>query len=347
MTSWPAVLGPLTRREQLPEADVRWAMTEIMSGAATPAQVSAFVVALRMRGETPADIAALVDVMLDFAVRIDARGPAIDTCGTGGDGAHTVNISTMAAVLIASHGVRVVKHGNRAASSKCGSADVLEALGVKIDLTPERTQAVFDELGLTFCFAPTFHPALRHAGPTRREIGIPTVFNFLGPLANPAQPQAQIVGVADAAKAPLIADVLRLRGTKAIVLRGNDGLDEASIFAPTTCWATWLDGEFTIAPSDLGIATHPANALAGGDAAFNADVARRLLGGDVQGAMTPIADAVALNAAIALVAWNAATGAPASDVPQALTTAFATMRAQLASGAAGATLAAWVAATQH
>ena len=144
MTTWPAVLGPLTRREQLPEADIRWAMTEIMSGAATPAQVSAFVVSLRMRGETAADIAALVDVMLDFAVRIDADGPALDTCGTGGDGAHTVNISTMAAILLASHGVRVVKHGNRAASSKCGSADVLEALGVRIDLTPEQTQSVFD-----------------------------------------------------------------------------------------------------------------------------------------------------------------------------------------------------------
>jgi len=346
VTTWPAVLGPLTRREQLPEADIRWAMTEIMSGAATPAQVSAFVVSLRMRGETAADIAALVDVMLDFAVRIDADGPALDTCGTGGDGAHTVNISTMAAILLASHGVRVVKHGNRAASSKCGSADVLEALGVRIDLTPEQTQSVFDATGLTFCFAPTFHPALRHAGPTRREIGIPTVFNFLGPLANPAQPAAQIVGVADATKAPLIADVLRLRGTKAIVVRGTDGLDEASIFSPTTCWATWTNSEFTIAPADFGIAPAAANALAGGDATFNADIARRLLGGDVDGVMAPIGDAVALNAAIALVAWNAATGVEPSDVPAAIVDAFAAMRAQLASGAAGATLDAWAGATR-
>lgn len=347
MTTWPAVLGPLTRREQLPEADVRWAMTEIMSGAATPAQVAAFVVALRMRGETAADIAALVDVMLDFAVRIDARGPAIDTCGTGGDGAHTVNISTMAAVLLASQGVRVVKHGNRAASSKCGSADVLEALGVQIDLSPERTQEVFDEIGLTFCFAPTFHPALRHAGPTRREIGIPTVFNFLGPLANPAQPTSQIVGVADASKAPLIADVLRLRGTKAIVLRGNDGLDEASIYAPTTCWATWVDGEFTIEPSALGIAAHPADALAGGDAAFNADVAQRLLNGEVGGRMAPIADAVALNAAVAMVAWNSATGTQPTHVEQGIADAFTAMRTHLASGAAGRTLTTWIAATRR
>ena len=347
MTSWPVVLGALTRGEQVPVEHTHWAMREIMSGVATPAQISAFVIALRMRGETAEDIAALVDVMLEFAVTIDPHGPAIDTCGTGGDGAHTVNISTMAAVLLASAGVRVVKHGNRAASSKCGSADVLEALGVKIDLSPERTQSVFDELGLTFCFAPTFHPALRHAGPTRREIGIPTVFNFLGPLANPAQPQAQIVGVADAQRAPLIADVLRLRGTKAIVVRGNDGLDEASIFAPTTCWATWIDDAFTIEPSDFGIPQHDPAALTGGDAAFNADVARRLLSGETDGALTASADAVALNAAVAVVAWRAATGTPSVDPKTDIAAAFGEMRAHLASGAPGATLTAWAAATQR
>ena len=347
MSSWPAVLGALTRGEQLPTESTRWAMHEIMSGAATPAQIAAFVVGLRMRGESAEDIAALVDVMLEFSVRIDPHGPALDTCGTGGDGAHTVNISTMAAVLLAAADVRVVKHGNRAASSKCGSADVLEALGVKIDLSPERTQAVFDEIGLTFCFAPTFHPALRHAGPTRREIGIPTIFNFLGPLANPAQPSAQIVGVADAKRAPLLAEVLRLRGTKAIVVRGNDGLDEASIFAPTTCWATWIDGPFTIEPAELGIAAHAADSLTGGDAAFNADIARRLLGGEVGGRLAAVADAVALNAALALVAWRAATGTPCTDPHAETRTAFAELRKQLASGAAGRTLADWAASTQR
>ena len=175
MTTWPLMLGALTRGEQLPDADVRWAMHEVMSGAATPAQLAAFVVALRMRGETPAEIAALVDVMLEFSVRIDPHGPAIDTCGTGGDGAHTVNISTMAAVLLASAGVRVVKHGNRAASSKCGSADVLEALGVRIDLDAERTQAVFDEIGLTFCFAPTFHRRCdMRAPPVGKSVFLPS-----------------------------------------------------------------------------------------------------------------------------------------------------------------------------
>lgn len=343
MTTWPAVLGALTRRESLTDSDVRWAMQEVMSGAATPAQVAAFVVALRMRGETATDIAALVDVMLEFAVRIDAGGPALDTCGTGGDGAHTVNISTMAAVLLAAAGVRVVKHGNRAASSKCGSADVLEALGVRIDLAPERTQAVLHEQGLTFCFAPTFHPALRHAGPTRREIGIPTVFNFLGPLANPAQPAAQIVGVADPQKAPLIADVLRLRGTRAIVVRGDDGLDEASIFASTTCWATWLDAPFTITPRDFGIVDHAPNAIAGGDAAHNADVARRVLSGE-QG-FTGVRDAVALNAALGLVAWRSLTDGQPTDVIAATQQAFTDMQQLLESGAAANTLSAWAAAT--
>ena len=347
MTTWPLTLGALTRGEQLPDADIRWAMHEVMSGAATPAQLAAFVVALRMRGETPAEIAALVDVMLEFSVRIDPRGPAIDTCGTGGDGAHTVNISTMAAVLLAAAGVRVVKHGNRAASSKCGSADVLEALGVRIDLDAERTQAVFDDIGLTFCFAPTFHPALRHAGPTRREIGIPTVFNFLGPLANPAQPAAQIVGVADAAKAPLIADVLRLRGTKAIVVRGHDGLDEASIFSDSTCWATWEAGSFVLSPRELGIGEYPADAIRGGDATFNADVARRLLDGEVSGALSAVADAVTLNAALAHVAWLAATTDTAVDPRSTLTSSFGMLREQLASGAGGRMLNTWIAASQR
>lgn len=345
MTTWPAVLGTLTRRESLTDADVRWAMQEIMSGAATPAQVAAFVVALRMRGETARDIAALVDVMLEFAVRIDAGGPSLDTCGTGGDGAHTVNISTMAAVLLATSGVRVVKHGNRAASSKCGSADVLEALGVRIDLAPEQTQAVLQDIGLTFCFAPTFHPALRHAGPTRREIGIPTVFNFLGPLANPAQPTAQIVGVADSQKAPLIADVLRLRGTKAIVVRGEDGLDEASIFAPTTCWASWLDAPFTITPQDFGMTEHAADALAGGDAAHNAAVARSVLSGEQRYA--GVRDAVSLNAALGLVAWRALTDGNPADVIATTQQAFADMRALLDGGSAADMLSAWAAATSR
>ena len=239
--NWAALLGTLTRGDEVDLDDLRWAMREVMAGAASPAHLAAFVVALRMRGEDADQIAALVDVMLEFSERIDPHGLALDTCGTGGDGAHTVNISTMAAVLLASAGIPIVKHGNRAASSKCGSADVLEALGVKIDGDRDSAQRSFDALGLTFCFAPVFHPALRFAGPTRRELGIPTVFNLLGPLANPASPSAQLMGVADLSKAQLMVDALRIRGTAALVVRGDDGLDEVSIFAATTMWATWLD----------------------------------------------------------------------------------------------------------
>lgn len=345
--TWPALLGALTRGEDVALDDIRWAMREVMAGAASPAQLAAFVVALRMRGESADHIAALVDVMLEFSERIDPHGLAIDTCGTGGDGAHTVNISTMAAVLLAAAGVPVVKHGNRAASSKCGSADVLEALGVKIDGDRAAAQRSFDAIGLTFCFAPVFHPALRFAGPTRRELGIPTVFNLLGPLANPASPQAQLMGVADATKAPLMLDALRIRGTAALVVRGDDGLDEFSIFAPTTVWATWLDAPVTIAPAAVGIGHHAPNALAGGDAAFNADVARRLLSGETGIALDAAIDAVVLNAACAMVAVDAARGVDVVDLVAAINVHATGLRELLASGAAGAVLDRWIDVTNR
>ena len=346
MTTWRDVLGPLMRREEIPVELVRWGMREVMAGAATDAQIAAFAVALRMHGETPEEIAALVDVMVEFAQPIDAGGLALDTCGTGGDGAHTVNISTMAAVLLAASGVRIVKHGNRAASSKCGSADVLEALGVRIDLDRDATQRVLDDTGITFCFAATFHPALRYAGPSRSQIGVPTTFNILGPLANPARPAAQIVGVADATRAPLIADALRIRGTSALVVRGDDGLDEVSVFAPTTIWATWLESPVRLDPRALGIPAHAEGALTGGDASFNADVARRLLDGEVDGPMADVADAVILNAAAAHVAVDAASGDRASDIVGRIANHAHTLRALLATGAAGRTLDAWIAATR-
>ena len=345
--TWPALLGALTRGDEVSLDDIRWAMREVMAGAATPAQMSAFVVALRMRGEQPEQIAALVEVMLEFSERIDPHGVAVDTCGTGGDGAHTVNISTMAAVLLAASGVPIVKHGNRAASSKCGSADVLEALGVKIDGDPASAQRAFDEIGLTFCFAPVFHPALRFAGPTRRELGIPTVFNLLGPLANPASPQAQLMGVADLSKAPLMLDALRIRGTSALVVRGHDGLDELSIFAPSTIWATWLDLPVTVTPAELGVDAHPADALAGGDAAFNASVARRLLDGEQTSDLRAVADAVVLNAAGAAVAVDAARGAAATDLVGAISQHAVNLRAVLTSGAAGQLLDRWIAVTNR
>jgi anthranilate phosphoribosyltransferase len=298
--SWPTLLSALLRGEQLTTDQTAWAMEEVMSGEATPVQVAGFVVALRAKGETAAEVAGLVTTMLRYATRVDIAGPTVDTCGTGGDRAHTVNISTMAAIVVAAAGGRVVKHGNRAASSACGSADLLEELGVAIDLPPAGVVASVEEAGIGFCFAPLFHPALRHAGAARRELGVATVFNFLGPLANPAQPRAQAVGVADARMAPVLAQVLADRGTSALVFRGEDGLDELTTTGPSRIW-TVRDGivkETRIEPDEVGLEPVPAAALRGADAAYNAGVTRKFLAGE-EG---PVRDAVLLNAAAALVA---------------------------------------------
>ncbi|MET0693546.1 MAG: anthranilate phosphoribosyltransferase, partial [Propionibacteriaceae bacterium] len=205
--NWPELLSGLVRREDQSREATSWAMEQILAGAANPAQLTAFVIALRSKGETVEEILGLADTMIDFATPIEIPGPAVDVVGSGGDRANTVNVSTMAAIVAAGAGVRVVKHGNRAASSACGAADVLEALGVVLDLTPEQQQQVVDRSGIGFLFAPRYHPALRHAAAMRSELGIPTTFNFLGPLANPAQPDSQAVGVADARMAALMAGV--------------------------------------------------------------------------------------------------------------------------------------------
>ena len=345
--TWPALLGPLTRREPVPVELVSWGMREIMSDAATSAQIAAFGVAMRMHGETAGEIAALVDVMLEFARPIDIPGFAIDPVGTGGDGAHTVNISTMAAVLLAAAGTPVVKHGNRAASSKCGSADVLEALGVKLELEPAAASAVFDELGLTFLYAPAYHPALRFAGPARREIGVPTVFNLLGPLANPARPKVQLLGVADATRAQLMIDTLRLRGTTAIAVHGEDGLDEVSVFAPTIMWPTWLAEPIVFDPFRHGLARFAPDALRGGDPAFNADVATRVLSGRHDASLAGVITAVLLNAATAQVAFDAALGAVPDDVALAVMDKLPALRAVLEAGEPQALLDRWIALTNH
>src|SRR3954452_19644951 len=221
MPSWPDVLSALLRGESLSTDVTAWAMGEIMSGEATPSQLAAFAVALRAKGETADEVSGLVRAMLEHAHPRNVAGPAVDTCGTGGGRAHTVNISTMAALVVRGAGVTVVKHGNRAASSACGSADVLEALGVVVDLLPADVERCVAEAGIGFCFAPVFHPALRHAATARSEMGVPTVFNFLGPLTNPAQPQAQAVGVADERMAGVMAGVLAVRGVSALVFRGE------------------------------------------------------------------------------------------------------------------------------
>jgi anthranilate phosphoribosyltransferase len=334
--TWPGVLAPLIAGQDLPAADTAWVMDRVLSAEATPAQLAGFLVALRAKGETAAEIAGLAEAMLRHARRVSVPGPAVDVVGTGGDQSHTVNISTMAAIVVAAAGVPVVKHGNRAASSACGAADLLEGLGVAIELPPDAVAACVAEVGIGFCFAPVFHPAMRHAAGARRELGVPTAMNLLGPLTNPAQPRAGLVGCADARLAPALAEVLAGRGASALVVRGDDGLDELTTTTTTT---VWMAGGGTVRteildPAPLGVpASSPAD-LRGGDAAVNAGVCRALLAGE-RGA---VRDAVLLNAAGALVAFDG----PPADLPGALAPALERAAAAVDSGAAAALLARWI-----
>ncbi len=341
MTAWPAVLTALLAGEDLTRDQAAWAMGEVMEGSATPAQVAAFAVALRAKGEAREEVAGLVAAMLARARPCVVTGPIVDTCGTGGDRAHTVNISTMAALVVAGTGARVVKHGNRAASSACGSADLLEALGVRIDLEPAAVAACAEEAGIGFCFAPVFHPAYRHTTAPRREMGIPTVFNFLGPLTNPARPTHQAVGVADARMAGVMAAVLADRGASALVFRGDDGLDELTPATTSRVWVVHGGAvrEESVDPVSLGIAVAPVEALRGGDAEANAAVARAFL----RGAGGAVRDAVLLNAAAALASL-APSGAP---VGERLLAALPVAAAAVDTGAAGAALDRWVAVSQR
>ncbi|GGT63958.1 anthranilate phosphoribosyltransferase [Streptomyces purpureus] len=298
--SWPSVLDGLLSGRDLSAEDTAWAMDKILRGEATDAQIAGFAVALRAKGETVEEISGLVRTMYAHANLIEVPGPSVDIVGTGGDGAKTVNISTMSAIVVAGTGAKVVKHGNRAASSASGASDVLEKLGVNLRLTPKRVAEVAEEAGVTFCFAVTFHPALRHVAAARKELGIRTTFNFLGPLTNPAQVRAQATGVADARMAPILAGVLAERGSSALVFRGDDGLDELTTTATSHVWVV-RDGsvrEESFDPRDVGIELVPVEALRGADASYNADVARRLLAGETG----PVRDAVLLNSAAALVA---------------------------------------------
>ena len=300
--SWPGVLGTLTAEEDLDPADARWAMSRIMEGVATDAQIAAFGVALKMKGVTGPELEALASTMLDYSRRVPTDRACVDIVGTGGDRQGTVNISTMSSLVVSACGVPVVKHGNRAASSKSGGADVLEALGVAIDLGPEDVGRCLDEVGVAFCFAPVFHPALRFAATPRREIGIPTVFNILGPLTNPAGPTANLIGCAFENLVSVMAEVFALRGRSALVVRGSDGLDEITMTGPTRVLRV-ADGhvdEDRIEPADFGMSTCAIEELRGGDGAHNAGVARDLLAGRTG----PVRDAVLLNSAAALVAFD-------------------------------------------
>ncbi|NQU38111.1 MAG: anthranilate phosphoribosyltransferase [Actinobacteria bacterium] len=345
--SWPTLTSALLAGEDLAATDTYWAMTQIMSGEATSAQLAGFAVALRAKGETAAEVSGLADAMLAMAQPLEIAGPALDIVGTGGDMAATVNISTMSAVVAAAAGARVVKHGNRASSSQCGSADVLVALGVAIDLPADAVRRCVDELGIGFAFAPTFHPALRHAGPARRELGIPTVFNILGPLANPARPSAQMVGCANLALAPVMADVLASRGTRALVIRGEDGLDEVTIFADTHVWDASRPGgvvEDVIELERTGISQGKADELTGGTADLNAAITRSVFAGDTNGPLEAVRDAVALNTAAALVTWDAANGIdPLGDITQRVQDALPRAIDAIESGAAAELLDRWAA----
>ncbi|WJV49260.1 anthranilate phosphoribosyltransferase [Streptomyces flavofungini] len=337
--SWPDVLnGLLDGRDQSAD-DTAWAMDRIMSGEATDAQIAGFAVALRAKGETVEEISGLVRTMYEHAHTIDVPGPSVDIVGTGGDGAKTVNISTMSAIVVAGTGAKVVKHGNRAASSASGASDVLEKLGVNLELTPRRVREVAEEAGITFCFAVKFHPALRHVAPARRELGIRTTFNFLGPLTNPARVRAQATGVADARMAPILAGVLAERGSSALVFRGDDGLDELTTTATSRVWVVRDGGvhEEAFDPRDVGIDLVPVEALRGADASYNAEVARRLLDGETG----PVRDAVLLNSAAALVALGPGEGSLAGQIR----TGMAKAADAIDSGAAKGVLARWVAAS--
>lgn len=337
--TWPGLISSLIAGQDLAKAQVEWAMDAVMSGEATPVQLAGFLVALRSKGETLEELTGLADVMLRHAIRIEVPGPAVDIVGTGGDRLQTVNISTMAALVVAGTGHRVVKHGNRAASSVSGSADVLESLGVRLDLPPDRVAALATEVGITFCFAMAFHPSMRHAGVARRELGVATAFNFLGPLSNPAQPGAAAVGVPDARMAPLMAGVLAGRGVSALVFRGDDGLDELSTTAPSTVWTTagGVVTEERFDPADLGIPPAALADLRGGDADHNAQVVRELL----DGATGHVRDAVVLNAAAGLVAAGVGAGTLAERIDQARVVAAEAID----SGAAAKVLDTWVSAS--
>jgi len=344
MTDWPELFTTLVEGRDLTAAEASWAMDQVMAGDVSTARLAAFLIALRAKGETVAELTGLADTMLAHALRFEVPGRTVDLVGTGGDRARTVNISTMAAIVVAGTGTRVVKHGNRAASSASGSADVLEALGIRLDQPVARIAEIAREVGITFCFAQVFHPSMRHSAAARSELRIATVFNFLGPLTNPAQPGATAVGVADARMAPLVAGVFASRGTDALVFRGDDGLDELAPTAPSHVWEV-RDGVVTASVldsvADLGLTPTTIEALRGADATFNAGVARDLLAG--KGG--PVRDAVLLNAAAALVADGVLPGTSGGSLVDRLRAGTAHAARAVDDGAASDVLDRWVAAS--
>jgi anthranilate phosphoribosyltransferase len=335
------VLATLLRGGNLSAAAAAGVMDDIVAGAATPERIAAFAVLLRAKGETAEELSGLVASLQRHGVAVPVDGHAVDLVGTGGDGADTVNITTMSALVVAGTGRRVVKHGGRSASSACGSADVLEELGVRLDLTAPEVAATVARVGIGFCFAPGFQPGLRHVAAVRAQLGVPTVFNQLGPLINPARPAASLVGCAEPAIAQVMAQVFADRGDTALVVRGDDGLDELSTGGPSTVWLA-TRGEvrrYRLDPTVLGIGRAPVGALRGGGRRVNAEAARRVLAGGTG----PVRDAVLLNAAAAIAAHDGFAEPPSvAALRDALRRALAAATHSIDSGAAENTLHRWV-----
>ena len=345
--SWPSVLTTVLSRQDLSVSEATWAMRQVMQGQATPAQLGGFLLALRAKGESVEEIIGFRDAILEAAVPLPVDPRVLDIVGTGGDRFGTVNISSTASIIVAATGIPVVKHGNKAASSKSGASDVLSALGIDLRLPAEAVAQVLDAAGITFAWAAAFHPGFKHADPTRAELGVPTVFNYLGPLVNPARAEANAVGVAQIESVPLITGVFRTRGATALVFRGEDGLDELTTTGYSRIWEISNGDmhEFDIHPRDIGIPTAQMEDLLGGTPEHNADVLRRTLAGE-EGA---VRDIVLLNAAAGIVAYRLSQDPTQAqrNMIQRLTEARDEAAAAVDDGRATAKLEEWIAATQR
>lgn len=340
--NWEAILSQLSASENLSTLDARWAMGEILEDRADIETIKKFLLALKSKGESAEEVSALIDQMYAHAAPINIPDRSVDIVGTGGDGHDTINISTTAAIVTTAAGARVVKHGNRAASSQSGSADLLEALGVNININGEGVAEIVKKIGIGFCFAPKFHPAMRFAAPARKEMGTPTIFNILGPLANPAKPVAIAVGVSNPKMQPVMADVLARRGCEGFVFRGDDGLDELSLSTTSTIYQI-SQGKVRIEsfdPANLNIESAPISSLVGGDAKHNARITREILSGK-EGAAK---DAVVLNAAAAIAAFKADFSL---SVEQQFANGIVLARQAIDSGAATSLLENWVRLSQE
>jgi len=339
------MIAHLLAGEDLSISEATWSMNKVMEGDVTEAQLAGFLVALRAKGETVDEIVGFRDAILEHALPLEIDPFALDIVGTGGDSFGTVNVSTMASIVASASGVPVIKHGNKAASSLSGSSDVLRALGLDIDLEPSRVAEVFLETGISFAFASKFHPGFKNAGVVRADLGVPTVFNFLGPLCNPARAEASAVGVAHLDRVPLIVGVFQTRGATALVFRGDDGLDELTTTGHSHIWEVSRGSvkEHDLNPRDLGIPRASIDDLKGGDAAHNADIVRRVMGGE-HGA---VRDMVVLNAAAGLVAFELVSDPSEVDrgIVERLAEKMAIASEAIDSGAAAQKLDAWIAAT--